>query len=312
MKFRVGMKCVIAGGSGFLGRELCSRLAAKGHEVVVLTRGASRTDGPIRYATWPADDEEGPWRNEINGAQAVVNLAGAGLADKRWSAERKDELRSSRILATRALVSAIRAVPLRPAVFLSGSAIGFYGGQPGDQPEFDESGPPGSDFLATLCVDWEAEAHAAEPLGCRIVIFRTGLVLSRDGGALPKLIPPFRFYVGGPLGSGRQVMSWIHLADWAGLLTWLVEHPSATGPYNCTAPNPVTNAALSKALGAAIGRPSWLRVPGFVLKIIVGEMAGVALLAGQRVLPRRALDSGFTFEYPVIESAIRAAVAPVR
>ena len=197
---------------------------------------------------------------------------------------------------------------MRPPVFLSGSAIGFYGGQPEAEPEFDESGPPGSDFLATLVVDWEAEAHAAEALDCRVVMIRTGIVLSRKGGALQKLILPFKFYAGGPLGSGRQVMSWIHLNDWVSLVSWLAEHPSATGAYNCTAPNPVTNDELSKALGIALGRPSWLRVPGFVLKMVLGEMAGVALLAGQRVLPRRALDAGFSFEYPDIAAAMLSAV----
>jgi uncharacterized protein (TIGR01777 family) len=302
------MKCVIAGGSGFLGRALCTRLASQSHEVVILTRGAARNDGAVRYVTWPAVDEPGQWREEIGGAGAVINLAGAGLADKRWTTNRKEELHSSRILATRALVSAIRDAAVRPPVFLSGSAIGFYGGQPEDGPEVDESGPPGSDFLATLAVDWEAEAHAAEALDCRVVLFRTGVVLSREGGALQKLIRPFKFYVGGPLGSGRQVMSWIHLDDWVALLSWLAEHPSAAGAYNCTAPNPVTNAELSKALGNALGRPSWLRVPGFVLRLLVGEMAGVALLAGNRVIPRRALDSGFSFEYPDIITAMQAAV----
>jgi uncharacterized protein (TIGR01777 family) len=302
------MKCVVAGGSGFLGLALCNQLVSKGHEVVVLTRGASKTDGQIRFVTWPAEDVAGPWQDEVNGAGAVINLAGAGLADKRWSAARKEELRGSRILATRALVSAIRAATSRPAVLLSGSAIGFYGGHPADQPEFDESGPPGSDFLATLCVDWEAEARAAEPLGCRVAIVRTGVVLSKDGGALPKLIPPFRFFVGGRLGSGRQVWSWIHLEDWLSMFAWLIDQPAASGPYNFTAPNPADKAAVSRALGAALRRPSWFPVPGFVLKLIVGEMAGVALLAGQRVLPKRAMDAGFSFRYPDIDTAMRAAV----
>ena len=302
------MKVVVAGGSGFLGRALCKRLTSKAHDVVVLTRGASRNGDGVRHVTWPAVDDPGPWRAEIDGAGAIINLAGAGLADKRWTTYRKEELHSSRILATRALVSAIRDSAVRPPVFLSGSAIGFYGGQPAGGPELDESGPPGSDFLATLTVDWEAEAHAAEALDCRVVLFRTGIVLSRDGGALQKLIRPFKFYVGGPFGSGEQVMSWIHLDDWVSLIAWLAEHPSAAGAYNCTAPHPVTNAELSKALGNALGRPSWLRVPGFVLKILLGEMAGVALLAGQRVVPRRALDSGFSFEYPDIVTAMQAAV----
>ena len=303
------MKCVIAGGSGFLGRALCKRLASKSHQVVVLTRSAAHDEGAMRYVTWPAVDEPGPWREEINGADAVINLAGANLADKRWTAHRKEELHNSRILATRALVSAVRDATVRPPVFLSGSAIGFYGGQDEGGPEFDESGPPGSDFLATLVVDWEAEAHAAEALDCRVVMIRTGIVLARDGGALQKLMTPFKFFVGGPLGSGRQIMSWIHLSDWVSLVTWLAEHPSATGAYNCTAPNPVTNAELSKALGVAMGRPSWLRMPGFVLKILLGEMAGVALLAGQRVIPKRALDAGFSFDYPEVTVAMLAAVS---
>lgn len=302
------MKCVIAGGSGFLGQALCNRLVSKGHEVVVLTRGAPRTDGSIRFVTWPAEDVTGPWHEELNGAGAVINLAGAGLADKRWNASRKEELRASRILATRALVSAIRSVASRPPALLSGSAIGFYGGHPADVPEFDESGPPGSDFLATLCVDWETEARAAEALGCRVVLIRTGVVLSKDGGALQKLLPPFRFFVGGRLGSGRQVWSWIHLEDWLSLVAWLIDQPAASGPYNCTAPNPSNNTALSKALGAALSRPSWFPVPGFVLRLIVGEMAGVALLAGQRVIPKRAIDAGFSFQYPHIDAAMRAAL----
>jgi len=306
------MKVVVAGGSGLLGRSLCQGLAAKGHEVVVLTRGASKTEPDARYATWPAEDVPGPWRDELNGAGAVINLAGAGIADKRWNAARKELLRSSRIMATRALVSALRAASPRPPVFLSSSAIGFYGAQAPDGPDLDESGPPGSDFLATLVVDWEAEAHAASALDCRVVIFRTGIVLSREGGALQKMIPPFTFFVGGPIGSGQQVMSWIHLSDWVSMVVWLVEHPAANGTYNLTAPNPVTNAEFSKALGSALSRPSWLPVPGFALKILIGEMAGVALLSGQRVIPRRALEAGFTFQYANIDKAMSAAVRLMR
>lgn len=302
------MKVVIAGGSGFLGQALCRKLAENDHELVILTRGSSRMDGKVRYVTWPAADGPGQWREEINGAGAVINLAGANLADKRWTHHRKEELHASRVTPTRALVSAIRDASVRPPVLLSGSAIGFYGGVPEGGPEFDESGPPGSDFLATLVVDWEAEAHAADALDCRVVLIRTGIVLSRDGGALQKLITPFKFYVGGPLGTGRQVMSWIHLEDWVSLVAWLTGYPSAAGAYNCTAPNPATNAELSKALGQALGRPSWLRVPGFALRILIGEMAAVALLAGQRVIPRRALDAGFSFRYPDLSSAMRSAV----
>ena len=302
------MKIVIAGGSGFLGRPLARDLLAKGDEVVVLTRGRAREDRGIQYVTWEADEEPGAWQAVIDGAGAVVNLAGAGIADQRWSAARKQVLRGSRVDATRALVAAVRSAPGRPKVFLTGSAVGFYGPQPEDGPALDESAPPGSDFLSTLAVDWEAEAHAASALDCRVVIIRTGVVLARDGGALRKLIPPFRFFAGGPIGSGRQVMSWIHRNDWVALVVWLLRHENAAGVYNATAPEPATNADFSRALGAALKRPSWLPVPGFALKIIVGEMAGPALLAGQRVVPRRAIETGFTFQFPEITAAMSDAV----
>lgn len=302
------MKIVIAGGSGFLGQPLAYDLLSKGHEVVVLTRGASREAGGITYVTWNPDTEPGAWHSAIDGADAVVNLAGAGIADKRWSASRKQVLRGSRVDATRALVAAMRSATIRPKVFLTGSAIGFYGPQPEDGPALDESAPPGSDFLSTLAVDWEAEAHAASALDCRVIIIRTGVVLAREGGALQKLIPPFRFFAGGPIGSGRQVMSWIHRTDWVELVVWLLRHEQAAGVYNATAPEPAANAEFSRALGAALGRPSWLPAPGFALKLIVGEMAGPALLAGQRVVPHRALDAGFTFQFPEITAAMRDAV----
>jgi len=302
------MRCVLAGGSGFLGRALCGELTKRGHEVVVLTRGAARDDGGVRYVTWPGEDAPGAWQAELDGAGAIVNLAGSGIADKRWTSARKADLRQSRVLATRALVSAIRKATNRPSVFLSGSAVGFYGPQDDHGPELDESAPPGSDFLSSLAVDWEAEAHAATALGCRVIILRTGIVLDRRGGALAKMITPFKFFVGGPIGSGRQVMSWIHLRDWVALVAWLLEHPTATGAFNGTAPNPSTNAEFSKALGAALSRPSWLPVPGFALRVLVGEMAGPALLAGQRVVPRRALDAGFSFQYPDISAAMADAV----
>jgi uncharacterized protein (TIGR01777 family) len=304
------MKIVVAGGSGFLGQPLTHALVAKGHEVVVLTRGRSQSTGGTRSVTWPGTpgDTTGAWAKELDGADAVINLAGAGIADKRWSAARKLELRESRINSTRALVGAMRSATKRPAVFLSGSAIGFYGPQPDDAPALDESAPPGTDFFSKLGVDWEAEAHAASALGGRVVILRTGVALARDGGALQKLIPPFNFFVGGPIGSGRQVMSWIHRTDWIALVLFLLTRDDAVGVFNGTAPEPATNAEFSAALGKALGRPSWLPVPGFALKMLVGEMAGPALLAGQRIVPAHALSLGFTFQYPDIQSAINAAV----
>ncbi len=302
------MKCVIAGGSGFLGRRLSDELIARGHQVVGLTRGAAREDHGVRFVTWSTSDTPGAWQAEVNGADAVINLAGSGIADKRWTSARKLDLRESRIQATRALVSAIRSATARPSVFLTGSAVGFYGPQDDAGPELDESAPPGSDFMAKLAVDWEAEAHAASALNCRVIIVRTGVVLAREGGALKKLIPPFRFFVGGPIGSGRQALSWIHWRDWVSLIVWLLEQPSASGVYNGTAPHPATNAEFSRALGAALRRPSWLPVPGVALKILVGEMAGPALLAGQRVIPHRAQEEGFSFHFPDIMSAMADAV----
>lgn len=302
------MNYVIAGGSGFLGRPLAAALIGNGHTVTVLTRGADRDSGGIRYRSWSPTTAPAPWWAHINGADGVINLAGSGIADKRWTAARKADLRDSRIQATRALVAAITAASRRPSVFLTGSAIGIYGPQPDHGGPLDEQAAPGSDFLSTLAVDWEAEARAAEPLGCRIVLLRTGIVLARDGGALQKMIPPFQFFVGGPLGSGRQVMSWIHRRDWVALALWLLERSDASGVFNGTAPQPVTNREFSQALGRALHRPALFPVPGFVLKLVVGEMAGPALLAGQRVVPRRALEMGFRFEFPDINTAMTDAV----
>jgi len=303
------MKYVIAGGSGFLGRPLTHELTGKGHQVVVLTRGRAHERDGIRHVTWSGQPDGGTWQQEVDGADGVVNLAGAGIADKRWTTARKLELRQSRVDSTRALVNAVRAATSRPKVFLSGSAIGIYGPQPHDAPPLDESAPPGADFLSSLGVDWEAEAHPVSALGCRLVILRTGIVLARDGGALQQLIPPFNLFVGGPLGSGRQAMSWIHRRDWLELVVWLLRQDDASGVFNGTAPMPVTNREFSKALGKALHRPAIFPVPGFVLRIIVGEMAGPALLAGQRVVPAHALNLGFTFQFPDIDSALSDAVA---
>jgi uncharacterized protein (TIGR01777 family) len=305
------MKVVIAGGTGFLGRRLWSQLASHGHEVVVLTRGVASRRAIGRTVAWhpeePLATRGVSWASEIDGADAVINLSGEGLANKRWSDRRKRMLRESRILPTRSLVAAIRAAARKPVVFVSGSAVGYYG-HTGDR-LIDESSPPGSDFLATLCVDWEAEAHAAAALGCRVVLVRTGVVLSRDGGALEQLIRPFQWFVGGPLASGQQFMSWIHRDDWVDLVEWAIKTTEVSGPLNVTAPQPVTNAEFSTALGRALHRPSRLRVPALALHVMLGEMADVALVHGQRVLPKRALDAGFEFTYADLQTALASAVA---
>ncbi|HET9270078.1 MAG TPA: TIGR01777 family oxidoreductase [Vicinamibacterales bacterium] len=303
------MRIVIAGGSGFLGRALSEHLVGRQHEVVILTRsGAVSARTGARAVSWQPDGSANPgtWAKEIDGAAAIVNLTGAGMADKRWTRRRKDELRQSRVQPTRSLVAAIRAASVRPATFVQGSAVGFYG--PSHDEVIDESFPPGQDFLGQLAVSWEAEAHPVAALGCRLVILRSGVVLARGGGMLEKVMPPFQFFVGGPIASGRQYLSWIHLADWVALVTWVLETSSVSGPVNAASPTPVTNADFSRALGRALRRPSWLRVPGFALRLIFGEMANDMLLAGQRVVPRRALEAGFAFKHPDIDSALNSAL----
>jgi hypothetical protein len=303
------VRVVLAGGSGFLGRALSEHLVGRQHEVVILTRSGSvpaRTGA--RAVSWQPDGSQNPgaWAKEIDGAQAIVNLTGAGMADKRWTRRRKDDLRQSRAQPARSLVAAIRAATVKPATFVQGSAVGFYGAY-GDE-IIDESFPPGQDFLGQLCVSWEAEAHPAAALGCRLVILRSGVVLGRGGGMLKKVIPPFQFFVGGPIASGRQYLSWIHMADWLSLVTWAIDTPAASGPINATAPSPATNADFSRALGRALRRPSWLRVPGFGLRVLFGEMASDMLIAGQRVVPKRAQEAGFAFKHPDIEGALVDAV----
>jgi uncharacterized protein (TIGR01777 family) len=305
------MKIVIAGGTGFLGSPLAEAYAEESHDVRVLTRGLpageSRHDpgtgvpGVTRVG-WRADGESGPWADAIHDADAVINLAGESIADGRWTPQRKALLRDSRILATRSLSAAINAAQAPPRVFVSGSAVGYYGPS-GDEPKTEES-RPGDDFLAHLCVDWEQEARRAERAGTRLVLLRTGIVIERAGGALAKMITMFRLFAGGPMGSGQQYMSWIHRRDWLEMVRWIVETPRVSGPVNATAPHPVTNRHFARALGRALRRPSLVPAPGFALKIVLGEMAN-SLVTGQRVLPARAQALAFHFRYPEIEQAFR-------
>jgi uncharacterized protein (TIGR01777 family) len=292
------------------------RLRTAGHDVVVLTRDGTqprRRRSPdtesraIRYAQWTPNGEAGDWSREIEGTDAVINLAGAGIADKRWSAARKRVLWNSRILSTKSLVGALRRVTRRPAVLIQGSAAGYYGAFE-NGPTIDESSPPGSDFLAQLCVAWEAEAQPAVTLGCRLVIARSSVVISKDGGALPRMMLPFMLFAGGPMASGRQVMSWIHIDDWIEMNLWAIEKSSVSGPINLAAPEPVTNAEFARALGRAMRRPSWMPLPGFALRLIVGEMANDALILGHRILPKRAQEFGYVFRHPGVDEALASAV----
>ena len=297
------MRIVIAGGSGFLGRALADALRREGRQVKVLTRrpGALAADD-VRWNP----ESGGAWSGVLERTEAVVNLAGEGIADRSWTAARKAAILSSRITATRTLSEAIRACAHPPRILVSASGIGFYG-TPGDQPLTEESAP-GSDFLATVCRLWERETSAAVGVA-RIVFLRTGVVLSRDGGALPRMALPFRFFVGGRLGSGRQYVSWIHLKDWVEMVRWAL-NDTVSGPLNVTAPNPVTNAGFAHALAAAMHRPALFPVPAFVLRGMLGrEMADALLLEGQRALPRRAETLGFRFRYPTVDAALDAIYA---
>jgi len=306
------MKVIIAGGSGFLGSALTRALVARRHDVVIISRHSAPASAGVRYVKWRPDTTNalGPpgqeWTRELDGADAVVNLAGAGIADTRWSAARKAELRESRVGSTRALVAAVRATSRRPSVFIQGSAMGYYGTAAADV-IFDESSRAGSDFLGRLCVEWEAEARPVEQLGCRLAYLRSGIVLGH-GGALAKMRRPFLFFVGGAIAPGHQYFSWIHVEDWIALVLWLLDTPGLSGTFNGTAPNPVTNTELSRALGRALHRPSWLPVPGFALRILFGELADAGFINGQRVVPKRALEMGFKFKYAAIDDAMAAAV----
>lgn len=295
------MHVLITGGTGFIGVALAASLRADGHAVTVLTRDPAQA-----RARLPAGCEPITTLTEARGIEAVVNLAGENLGAARWNAARKERFRRSRIDGTRALVDWLAGLAEKPRVLVSGSAIGWYGPR-GDE-DLSEASTPGNDFSAQLCRDWEAEARRAETLGLRVCVLRTGIVLGRKGpaggGALAQMLPAFRLGGGGPMGSGRQWMSWIHLNDEVALIRWLLAHEAARGAYNATAPEPARNAEFARALGRALHRPAVLPMPGFALKLIVGEMAEI-LLSGQRVLPQRALDQGFRFRFPTLAEALR-------
>ena len=302
------MHIVIAGGSGFLGGALARSLALEGHDVAILTRQASnRSDAPrLSFVPWTPDGSAGAWARVVNGASAVVNLAGESIAAKRWSSAQKKKLRDSRLLATQSLNTAIRQAANPPGAFISGSAVGYYGDR--GEETITESSAPGTDFLANLAKDWEAAADDVSHL-TRVALVRTGIVLDRQGGALPRMLPPFKMFAGGPLGAGTQYMPWIHKDDWVRLVSWTITTEGARGPLNATSPSPVTNAEFSKALGHALKRPSLLPAPAFALRIALGEMADALLLSGQRALPMRATDLGFSFRYSNIDDALASVLS---
>jgi len=299
------MHVVVTGATGFVGRSLVRELLAAGHSVTALTRDVERAERalPARCRALGWDPEGALDPNTLRGVQAVVHLAGEGIADRRWTAARKRALRDSRVLTSDAVVRALRQLEPahRPRVLVSASAIGWYSDR-GDS-VLDEASAPGSGFLADLCREWETAVFAARELEVRTVAVRIGVVLGREGGALRPLLPLFRLGLGGRLGSGRQWFSWIHLQDLVGVLRVAIENPDVSGVINGVAPEPVTNAAFTAELGRALHRPALLPVPAVVLRLALGEMSTV-LLGSQRVLPRRAEQLGFTFRHPTLRRAL--------
>lgn len=301
------MKILITGGTGFVGTQLNPRLIQDGHEVTILTRslkGAKKASPGISYLEGDPI-RKGPWQEAIKTHDAVINLAGASIFS-RWTEGHKKAIRESRVNTTRNLVEEIPSRPESPFILFSASAVGYYGFC-GDE-ELTEASPPGNDFLARIAVEWEGEALKAREKGARVVITRFGIVLGEKGGALGQMIPLFKKYIGGPIGSGKQWFSWVHIKDLADAFTFLLKYPGISGPVNVCSPNPVRNKDLAEALGKALHRPSFMPAPGFMIKLVLGEFGSV-ILEGQRVIPKRLLESGFIFQHPSIEKALQEIVA---
>jgi uncharacterized protein (TIGR01777 family) len=296
------MRVVIIGGSGFIGQALTRSLTGDGHEVVVVSRGQPRpAGGGVTYA--PFDGRTGAgWSQHLDGATALVNLAGENIASGAWTKARKQRILDSRVDAGRAVMEALGRVAVKPAVLIQGSAIGFYGDR-GEAPTTEEA-PAGSGFLAEVAAKWEASTAAATAHGLRRVVVRTAVVLDGKGGALPRMLAPFRLFAGGPLGSGRQWFSWIHLADEVGAIRFLMDNSQAQGPYNLAAPEAVTQDGLARAIGKALSRPALLRVPETVLRLLLGEMAQELFLNGVQAVPERLTRHGFAFRFPTLAAAL--------
>lgn len=304
-----GRRVVIAGASGFIGRALVGELAAAGYEIVALTRDAARrrADLPegILAAEWDGRTV-GEWARFVDGALAIVNLTGDSLAKGRWTKAKKRRILESRTAPGAALAEAVREARAKPRVFVQGSAVGFYG-SPGED-EADETAPSGEGFLAGVVRQWEASTREVESLGVRRVIVRSGLVLGRGGGVWPSLARPFRFFIGGPIGRGRQWFSWIHIEDETGAIRFLIGREDLAGAFNLAAPRPLREGELCRLIGRAMRRPCGIPVPAALLRILFGEKADETLLVSQRVVPRRLEAAGFKYRYPDAASAIAALV----
>lgn len=306
------MKIVMTGSTGFIGRALCAVLIQGGHRITVLTRHTGqihhRPDLPVQAVEWNARDS-GPWEQVLEGVDAVINLAGAPIADARWTDARKQLITDSRVLTTRLLVRALSRWSSKPATFISASGIGYYGAC--DDRVLDEGAARGEGFLADLCLAWESEALRAAEFGARVVTLRTGMVLEQDGGALPKMLLPFRLFAGGPIMPGSQWVSWIHRRDHIGLIQWALTTPTVSGPINAVAPEPVTMKTFCEVLGRVLHRPSWFPVPRIALNVLLGEL-GTLMTTGQRVIPAKAMAGGYRFQYPMLEPALKAILMETR
>jgi uncharacterized protein len=299
------MKIAIAGATGFVGSRLVEQLQAQGHQIVMLTRSPQQATSRFPQATVVGYKplKSGEWQLAIDGCDAVINLAGEPIAEKRWTPAQKRIMLDSRKIGTEKIVEAISQATSKPPVLINASAIGYYGTS--ETSKFDETSSAGSDFLAEICTAWETAAQTASSDHTRVVVLRLGIVLGENGGALGKMLAPFSAFVGGPIGSGKQWFSWIHRDDVVKLIIAALTDTQMNGVYNATAPNPVTMAGFAETLGTVMNRPSWLPVPNFALEALLGEGAMV-VLQGQQVAPTKTLAQGFEFQYPHLKSALAA------
>jgi hypothetical protein len=297
------MKVLITGGTGFVGQHLTSRLIHEKNEVTIMTRSLKGSEKNLPGVSFLQADptQKGAWQESIKNYDVIINLAGASIFN-RWTEEYKKLIQESRMRTTRNIIEGLPSRLDRKVTLFSTSAVGYYGFH-GDEELMEES-PPGSDFLARMAIDWEAEALKARDKGARVVITRFGIVLGDKGGALSQMVPLFKKFIGGPIGSGKQWFSWVHIKDLAEAFVFLMKHPEITGPVNLCSPNPVRNKHLAKALGEVLHRPSFMPAPGFMIKLVLGEFGSV-ILEGQKVIPRRLLDHAFVFQYPEIGKALQ-------
>lgn len=300
------MRVLVTGGTGLVGGRLLPRLLERGDQVLVVTR-SEQPALPAGCTSVAGDvSSPGPWLDRIAECDAIVHLAGENVFARRWRSRFKQRIRDSRVNSSRLIAETLakqpRCADRSPKILVNASAVGFYGFH--DREELDEESPPGSDFLADVCIEWEKAAQPANDAGVRVCHLRIGMVLDDRGGGLPKLVRPFKWFLGGPVGSGEQWISWIHVADLVGLILFALDRSDASGPINATAPEPITNWGFCKMLGTVLRRPCWLPVPAVAVRLLLGQVAAV-VTKGQRAVPRRALSLGYSYQYPDLEPALR-------